>query len=84
MLDLTKYYSIGAALKDAVEKFAGEVCLIEADREREKDRLTYAEFGKRAMPFARALQDAAIYLKVSRHPHVAAELCVQLLCPENP
>ena len=34
MLDLTKYSSIGAALKDAVEKFANETCLIESDRER--------------------------------------------------
>jgi long-chain acyl-CoA synthetase len=58
MLDLTKYSSIGAALEDAVERFADETCLIEADREREKDRLTYAEFGKRALPLARALEDA--------------------------
>src|SRR5262249_1557161 len=58
MLDLTKYSSIGAALKDAVERFAAETCLIESDREREKDRLTYAEFGKRALALARPLQDA--------------------------
>jgi len=58
MLDLAKYSSIGAALKDAVERFANETCLIEADREREKDRLTYAEFGRRAFPLARAMQDA--------------------------
>ena len=57
MLDLTRYASIGAALKDATERFAGETCLIEADREREKDRLTYADFGKRALPLARAMQD---------------------------
>src|SRR5215467_12272124 len=59
MLDLTKYPSIGAALKDAVEKFANETCLIESDREREKDRLTYAEFNRRALPLARAIQDAS-------------------------
>ena len=58
MLDLTKYSSIGAALKDAVEKFAKETCLIESDREREKERITYQEFGKRSLPLARALQDA--------------------------
>jgi long-chain acyl-CoA synthetase len=58
MLDLAKYSSIGAALKDAVEKFANETCLIESDREREKERITYQEFGKRSLPFARALQDA--------------------------
>ncbi|HXT25890.1 MAG TPA: AMP-binding protein [Candidatus Eisenbacteria bacterium] len=58
MLDLAKYSSIGAALQDAVEKFASETCLIEADREREKDRLTYSEFKRRALPLARAMQDA--------------------------
>ncbi len=50
MLDLSKYQSIGAALKDALEKFSGEVCLIEADREREKERLTYRDFQERAPP----------------------------------
>jgi len=58
MLDLTKYSSIGAALKDAMERFADEVCLIEADREREKERITYREFNARALPLARAIQDA--------------------------
>jgi long-chain acyl-CoA synthetase len=58
MLDLSTYQSIGAALKDAVEVFAGEVCLIEADRERENHRLTYREFRDRAMPIAKTLQDA--------------------------
>ncbi|HEV2195239.1 MAG TPA: AMP-binding protein [Candidatus Acidoferrum sp.] len=58
MLDLSKYQSIGAALKDALDRFAGEVCLIEADREREKERLTYRDFQQLAHPLARALQDA--------------------------
>lgn len=58
MLDLTKYQSIGAALKDALGQFAGEVCVIEADREREKERLTYREFKERAHLFAKALQVA--------------------------
>lgn len=58
MLDLTKYQSIGGALKDAVEVFAGEVCLIEADRERENHRLTYREFRDRAMNVAGALQQS--------------------------
>jgi long-chain acyl-CoA synthetase len=57
MLDLAQYQSIGAALKDALERFADETCLIEADREREKERLTYREFQKRAQPVARTLQD---------------------------
>jgi long-chain acyl-CoA synthetase len=58
MLDLAKYSCIGAALNDAVDQFAGEVCLIEADREREKERLTYREYKSRAWPLARAMQDA--------------------------
>jgi long-chain acyl-CoA synthetase len=58
MLDLSKYQSIGGALKDALEGFANETCLFEADRERENLRLTYREFRDRAMPVAKALQDA--------------------------
>src|SRR5262249_12765878 len=58
MLDLSKYQSIGAALKDALTTFANETCLIEADRDREKERLTYKEFQNRAHPLARTLQDA--------------------------
>jgi len=57
MLDLSKYPSIGGALHDAVKKFSGEICLIEADRERENHRLTYREFAARAKPLAKALQD---------------------------
>jgi long-chain acyl-CoA synthetase len=58
MLDLSKYQSIGAALRDALDAFSKEVCLIEADREREKERLTYRDFKERAHPLAKALQDA--------------------------
>jgi long-chain acyl-CoA synthetase len=58
MLDLSKYQSIGQALKDALDQFADEVCLIEADREREKERLTYRDFKERAHPLAKGLQDA--------------------------
>src|ERR1700686_2107330 len=58
MLDLSQYQSIGGALKDAMEVFADETCLIEADRARENLRLTYREFRDRAMPVAKALQDA--------------------------
>jgi len=58
MLDLSQYQSIGAALQDALDRFAGEVCLIEADRDREKERLTYRDFKESAQPLAKALQDA--------------------------
>jgi len=60
MLDLSQYQSIGAALKDALDRFANEVCLIETDREREKERLTYSEFKERAHPLAKALEDAGL------------------------
>jgi long-chain acyl-CoA synthetase len=59
MLDLSQYSSIGGALHDAVQKFSGEICLIEADRERENHRLTYREFDERAKPLAKALQESA-------------------------
>jgi long-chain acyl-CoA synthetase len=45
-------------LKDALDEFADETCLIESDREREKERLTYRDFKERALLLARALQDA--------------------------
>jgi len=57
MLDLSKYQSIGEALRDALDQFSNEVCLIEADRAREKERLTYRTFKERAHPLAKALQD---------------------------
>jgi len=58
MLDLSRYQSIGAALKDALDQFVIEVCLIESDRDREKERLTYRDFKERAHSLAEALQDA--------------------------
>src|SRR5260370_2814463 len=57
MLDLSKVQSIGEALRDALDQFSNEVCLIEADREREKERLTYRAFKERALPLSKALQD---------------------------
>jgi long-chain acyl-CoA synthetase len=58
MLDLQKYSCLGAALRDAMERFSAETCLIEADREREKTRLTYSDFKEISLPLARALEDA--------------------------
>src|SRR6202045_448980 len=57
MLDLSKYQSIGEALRDALIQYSNEVCLIEADREREKERLTYRDFNERAHALSKALQD---------------------------
>jgi long-chain acyl-CoA synthetase len=58
MLDLQKYSCLGAALRDALDRFAGETCLIEADRDREKTRLAYSDFREISLPLARALEDA--------------------------
>jgi long-subunit acyl-CoA synthetase (AMP-forming) len=58
MLDLTKYSCLGAALRDALDLYSTEVCLIEAERDREKLRLTYSDFKEMARPLARALEDA--------------------------
>ena len=58
MLDLRQYTCLGAALRDALDRFAPEVCLIEAERDREKVRLTYSDFKEIALPLARALEDA--------------------------
>jgi long-chain acyl-CoA synthetase len=58
MLDLTQYSSVGSALRDALVHWPNEVCLIEADRERENCRLTYRQFGEAALPLACALEDA--------------------------
>jgi long-chain acyl-CoA synthetase len=58
MLDLRQYTCLGAALRDALDRFSSEICLIEADRDREKVRLTYSDFKEIALPLARALEDA--------------------------
>jgi long-chain acyl-CoA synthetase len=58
MLDLSQYTCVGTALRDALDRFSNETCLIEAEREREKTRLTYSDFKEIALPLARALEDA--------------------------
>ena len=58
MLDLDQYTCLGAALRDGLDRWPNETCLIEADRDKEKTRLTYSDFKELALPLARALQDA--------------------------
>ena len=60
MLELSKYASLGAALRDALDRWPNETCLIEADRDREKTRLTYSDFKEMARPLCRALEDAEL------------------------
>jgi long-chain acyl-CoA synthetase len=58
MLDLSKYSSIGEAVRDALETWPSDVCLHESDRGEEKQRITYREFKERALPLAKWLQDS--------------------------
>ncbi|MBV9183146.1 MAG: acyl--CoA ligase, partial [Acidobacteria bacterium] len=58
MLDLAQYSCLGAALRDALDRWPNETCLIESERNRERTRLTYSDFKHMAHPLARALQDA--------------------------
>jgi len=58
MLDLREYQSLGEALRAALERWPEEVCLIEADRQREKARFTYKQFKEAALPLAGAMQNA--------------------------
>ena len=57
MLDLSQCPSLGTALGAALDRWADEICLIEADRDRENCRYTYSQFKQTALPLARALQD---------------------------
>jgi long-chain acyl-CoA synthetase len=58
MLDLRQFNCLGEALRAAIARWPGEICLIEADRDREKARLTYRQFEEAAFPIARGLQEA--------------------------
>jgi hypothetical protein len=44
MLNLRQYNSLGEALRAALDRWPSEICLIEADRDRENLRLTYRQF----------------------------------------
>jgi long-chain acyl-CoA synthetase len=57
MLHLSQYESVGAALTGAIERWPDEVCLIEADREHERSRLTYRNFGAAALRLAAGLEE---------------------------
>src|SRR5713226_1001562 len=61
MLDLDQYSCLGEALRDALDRWPNETCLIESDRDRERTRLTYSDFKQLALPLARALQDAEFH-----------------------
>ncbi len=56
MVDLGSHQSLGSALHEALDKFADETCLIEADRDRENHRLTYRQFKEMALSLTGFLQ----------------------------
>lgn len=58
MLDLTQFDSLGAALRDALDRWPEEICLIESERDRERSRLSYRQFREAAEPFAAALEES--------------------------
>ena len=58
MLDLKQYSCLGEALRAALDRWPDEVCLIEADRDRERARLTYTQFKRIALPLAAGLEQA--------------------------
>ena len=60
MLDLRRYNSLGEALRVALDRWPNEICLIEADRDRENARFTYRQFKDQALPLASALQNAGL------------------------
>jgi long-chain acyl-CoA synthetase len=60
MIELKQHHSLGSALRAALERFSGETCLIEADRERENHRWTYREFKERALPLAKFMQERGV------------------------
>ena len=45
-------------MRDAMDRWPNETCLIESDRDKEKTRLTYSDFKEMALPLARAMEDA--------------------------
>lgn len=56
--DLSPYSSLGEALRVALDKWQGHLCLIEADRDRENCRLSYSDFKGAAESIASALQSS--------------------------
>ncbi len=54
--DLSPHRSLGDALRTATTRWADQLALIEADRDRENCRLSYSDFENAALPIAATLQ----------------------------
>ena len=74
MLSLSKYTSLGSALRDRVTQYQDNVALIEADRDRENVRLTYGEFSKASKRVASMLQ---------HHKATAEDRCAILMSNQS-
>lgn len=77
MIDLDRYECLQGALRAAFAAHADELCLIEANRDRENHRLTYREVAGRVRPLARFLEErgcrrAAILMSNRTQWHVSA------------
>jgi long-chain acyl-CoA synthetase len=60
MLDLRQFNCLGEALRAALDRWPDELCLVEANRDKENARFTYRQFKEAAQPLARALQEAGL------------------------
>ncbi len=58
MLELSRLSCLGEALRDAVLTYKTNTALIEVDRHREKEQLTYSELRRRAEQFAGHIEGA--------------------------
>ena len=56
--DLSSYHSLGEALRTTNDKWANYLALIEADRNRENQRLTYSDFNSLAVKLVSSLQSS--------------------------
>ena len=77
MIDLSRHNCLQGAFEEAFEAFSDEPCLIEADRDRERCRLTYGEVFSAVLPLAGYLKDrgcrrAAILMTNQSKWHIAA------------
>lgn len=77
MIDLSRHSCLQGALEEAFDAFAGDPCLIESDRDRERARLTYGEVRAAALSLAGYLQErgcrrAAILMTNQSKWHISA------------
>jgi len=83
VIDLDRHSSLGSALLTAFERFGDDLCLIEADRDRERCRLTFAEVraarGKVAGALAQAgARRVAILMTNQSKWHLAAAAALHI------